>query len=86
MEIEVTIIYRELLRINPQDQQKIQSKGLSMGCCWSQRYLSKKMGNFIKLEFDHELSILIALTDIGKVYSSDGCKTWFENENGCPIS
>ncbi len=85
MEIEVTISYKELIRINPQNSKEIQSKGLSMGSCWSQRYLSKKMGNFIELEFDHELLILIALTEMGKVYTSNGGKTWFEYENGCPI-
>ncbi len=86
MEIEVTITYKELIQVNPQNPKEIQSKGLAMGSCWSQRHLSKKMGNFIELEFDPELLILIALTDIGKVYSSNGGKTWFEISNGCPIS
>ena len=86
MEKELTIYYREMIRINPENSKEIQTKGFSMGSCWSQRYLSKNMGNFIELEFDADLLILIATTDVGKVYSSNGGRTWFDNTNGWPIS
>ena len=83
MENEITIIYQEMIRINPDNSKEIQTKGLGMGSCWRHRFTSRRMGQFIELEFEEPTLALIAKTEKGFYYSTNGGRNWrkIEEEN-----
>ena len=76
MENEITILYKEMIRINPDNPKEIQAKGLGMGSCWSHRFTSSDMGQFIKIEFEEPILALIAKTETGFHCSTNGCRDW----------
>lgn len=78
MDIKITINYEELIRINPQNSNELQSKSTGMGACWSTRYSDENVGKFIDLKFDPDLYILVATTDKGIFYSANGGRNWYD--------
>ena len=76
MENELTIVYKEMIRINPDNCKEIQTKGLGMGSCWRHRFTPSDMGQFIKLEFEEPTLALIAKTENGSYYSTNGGRNW----------
>lgn len=76
MQKTVTVVYREMIRINPEDPSELQWKPDSMGHYWFHRYTSENLGQFIELEFEEPTLALIAKTENGSYYSTNGGRNW----------
>lgn len=78
MQNSVTVVYMEMIRINPENSFEIQWKSIAMGHYWSHRYTSQNLGEFIELEFEEPTLALIAKTYNGLYYSINGGRGWHE--------
>jgi photosystem II stability/assembly factor-like uncharacterized protein len=74
----VTVVYREMVRINPENPFELQWKSDSMGHSWFHRYTSENLGEFIELEFEEPTLAILAKTDNGSYYSTNGGRHWLE--------
>ncbi len=65
-----------MVRINPENPAELQFKSIAMGHFWFHRYTSKKMGKFIEIEFEDSTLALLAKTETGLFYSTNGGLNW----------
>jgi len=65
-----------MIRINPVNPFELQFQWVSMGAMWQHRYTSHKLGKFLEIEFDEHILSLMAKTEKGIYYSTNGGRSW----------